>query len=39
MTFEINPIELITLKDVKYIYQKEIVQVYTEKVRKIKPKN
>ena len=34
LTFEINPIEIVKLNEVKYLYSKDVIQSYTEKVRK-----
>jgi len=38
LTFEINPISVVLLNDVKFTYEKEDVQSYSEKVRKSKNK-
>jgi hypothetical protein len=38
LTFEINPISVVLLNEVKFTYEKEVVQSYTEKVRKYTPK-
>lgn len=37
LTFEIHPLDIVRLNEAKYLYSKDIVQSYTEKVRK--PKN
>ena len=39
LTFEINPVEIVKLNEAKYLYSKDVVQSYTEKVRKVVPKN
>lgn len=38
LTFEIHPLEVVRLQGVKYLYSKDIVQSYTEKVKKVVPK-
>lgn len=39
ITFEIHPIEVVKLQEVKYVFSKDVVQSYTEKVRKTLPQN
>jgi hypothetical protein len=39
LTFEINPVEIVKLNEAKYLYSKDVVQSYTEKVRKTVPRN
>jgi hypothetical protein len=34
LTFEISPIEIVKVNSVKYLYSKDVVQSYTEKVKK-----
>lgn len=39
MVFEIHPVQVVKLQSVKYLYSKDIVQSYTEKVKKAVPKS
>lgn len=39
LTFEINPVEIVKFNEAKYVYSKDVIQSYTEKVRKVIPVN
>ena len=37
LNYEINAVEVVKLSSVRYFYEKEVSQSYTEKVRKVVP--